>query len=253
VAALGPVEWVEEVDSTNQVLLDRARTGEREGAVLVADHQTAGRGRLGRTWEAPPGSSLLVSVLLRPELTVAEAHMVTTAAGLAAVGACESVTGLRPTLKWPNDLVVERSDGTRKLAGLLAETVVDGDRLSALVVGMGLNVNWPPSLPEELREIATALNHEVGHDVDRQALLEAWVRELDRRYAATGTASGRSALLEDYRAACGTIGRRVRVEVTGDVVEGAAVDVDDGGRLLVRDHGVEHAVSVGDVVHLRDA
>src|SRR5690349_15935960 len=124
------VRWVDETGSTNHDLLAAARAGEPEGLVLVADHQSAGRGRLGRVWEAPPGASLLMSILLRPVLGLADAHAVTAAVGLAAAYACEAVAGFRPGLKWPNDLVV----GPRKLAGILAETNLQGDRLDALVV-----------------------------------------------------------------------------------------------------------------------
>src|SRR5918997_216125 len=163
------VRWVEETDSTNTRLLDEARAGAPEGVVLVADHQTAGRGRLGRRWEAPPGSSLLVSVLVRPDVPVGRAHLVTMAAGLAASDACEGVAGARPGLKWPNDLVVDDA----KLAGLLAESVVDGVDLRALVVGMGLNVTAAPA------DGATCLADHAGGPVDRRELLQARLGVLD--------------------------------------------------------------------------
>lgn len=243
---LGPVETVDEIDSTNRVLLERARAGEPHGRVLVADHQTAGRGRLGRAWEAPPGASLLASVLLRPDLEVADASLVTMAAGLAAVDACSGVAGVRPTLKWPNDLVIDRPDGTRKLAGLLAESLVEGGRLAALVVGIGLNVNWPHPLPAALDGIATALNHETGHDIDRRTVLEAWLGAFAHRYDRLDRG-----VIDDYRSACSTLGRRVRVERHDDVLEGMATDIDEAGRLLVEMAGTVHTVTIGDVVHLR--
>src|SRR5918998_5333758 len=167
----GDVRWVDETDSTNTRLLEDARAGVPEGRVLVADHQTAGRGRLGRRWEAPSGSALLVSVLLRPDVALGRAHLVTMAAGLAASDACEAVAGARPSLKWPNDLVVDDA----KLAGLLAESVVDGDALPALVGGMGLNVTAAPA------EGATCLADAGGRAVERRALLDAWLRRLDAR------------------------------------------------------------------------
>src|SRR5215213_687611 len=189
------VRWVEETDSTNTRLLEEARAGAPEGVVLVADHQTAGRGRLGRRWEAPPGSSLLVSVLLRPDVPVDRGHLVTMAAGLAASDACEAVAGVRPGLKWPNDLVVDDA----KLAGLLAESVVDGERLGALVVGMGLNVTAAPA------EGATCLADHADRPVERRELLEAWLGRLDARL------DDLDAVRADYRPRCATLGRQVRV------------------------------------------
>ncbi len=252
-AALGPVERVASIDSTNAELLRRARTGAPAGIVLVADQQSAGRGRLGRTWEAPPGSSLLVSVLLRPGLAPGDAHLATVCAALAAIEACASVAGIRPGIKWPNDLVVQ----DRKLAGLLTESVVTGDRLDALVVGMGLNVRWPRPMPEALAATATALNHEKGFDgsgaseVDTAEVLDAWLPALSSRLDLLSSAQGRAVLARDHRAACVTLGRRIRVERTGPDLTGMAVDLTDDGHLMVDDGETHHVVTVGDVVHLR--
>lgn len=222
------VERLGSTDSTNRVVLDRARGGAPEGLVVVADVQTAGRGRLGRTWTAPPGASLLVTVLLRPR----RPELVTIASGLAAVEACEAVTGFRPRLKWPNDLVTDRG----KLAGLLAER--DGD---AVAMGMGLNVQWPDELPEELVGVATALNHEVGHDVDRDAVLDAWLEALGRRLDAIDD------VMAEYRSTCDTVGRSVRVELSDETFTGTATGVTDEGHLVVDGR----VVAAGDVVHLR--
>jgi BirA family biotin operon repressor/biotin-[acetyl-CoA-carboxylase] ligase len=228
------VEWFITVDSTNRHALDAARDGAADGLVVVADEQTAGRGRLGRSWEAAPGSSLLVSVLLRRPADPGRAVM---AAGVALAAAVEDAAGVETGLKWPNDLVVD----DRKLAGLLAEA--DGD---ALVVGAGCNVNWD-AFPDELAATATACNLEAGHPVDCDALLDAF---LDR--FASSLAAG-DALLDDYRARLSTLGRAVRVEhVRGDVLVGTAVAVTDDGALVVRDEaGTDHTVVAADVHHLR--
>ena len=233
------------IDSTNTALLAAAREGAPEGVVFVADHQTAGRGRLDRRWEAPPGSSLLVSVLLRPSIAPAHAHWVTAAVGLAASDACAAVAGFDALLKWPNDLVV----GDRKLGGILAEAVVEAGVVQAVVVGMGLNVNWPEPLPDDLAATATACNLVVGHEVDRDALLAAFLDCLGARYAALDWPSG----LADLRARSATLGRDVRVELPGDrVVVGRAVDLAEDGALLVETRpGEVRRVSVGDVIHLR--
>jgi BirA family transcriptional regulator, biotin operon repressor / biotin---[acetyl-CoA-carboxylase] ligase len=228
------VEWFATLDSTNRRALDAARDGAADGLVVVAEAQTAGRGRLGRGWEAPPGSSLLVSVLLRP---VGDPGRVVMAAGVALAAAVGEVTGVVAGLKWPNDLVV----GDRKLAGVLAEA--EGE---ALVVGAGCNVNWD-SFPAELAATATACNLEAGGPVDRDALLDAF---LDRFADALGAGD---AVVDDYRARLATLGRAVRVEhVRGDDLLGTAVGVTDDGALVVRDDGGrDHVVVAADVHHLR--
>jgi len=205
------VRWFAEVDSTNRLAADLARGGAGDGLVVGADHQTAGRGRRGRTWEAPPGSSLLVSVVLRPVPA-----LVTLAAGVAASEACEAVARVRVALKWPNDLM----SGDRKVGGILSELVG-----GAAVVGLGLNLCWAPAGAACL-----------GPAVDRDALLAAWLTALDRP----------GDVLVRYRERCATLGRRVRVELPGGPIEGLAEDVDDEGRLVVGGH----VLSAGDVIHL---
>jgi BirA family biotin operon repressor/biotin-[acetyl-CoA-carboxylase] ligase len=251
-----------------------ARRGEREGIVVVADHQSAGRGRRDRTWVAPPGGSLLVSVLLRPPARVAGA--VTMAAGVAMAGAVEHVAGVVAGLKWPNDLVVDTGDGERKLAGILAEADwPEGSTASAgyrppgphdravVVVGVGLNVSWP-EVPDELDRLATALNLLGGEagargeagaeaEVDRVELLVAFLRRLDDGYAALVT-GGADGLLDRWRARSVTLGRRVRVDLGAGDVEGTALDVTPEGHLVVAtDEGGRRTIAVGDVVHLRPA
>ena len=231
-----------ELDSTNHHLLDEARKGAADGLVAVADHQTAGRGRLDRTWESPPGSSLLVSVLLRPALEPGAAHRVVMAAALALADAVGDVAGFTPELKWPNDLVV----GERKLAGLLAEREPGpGEMRPAVIVGAGVNVNWTV-FPPELAELATACNLEAGRAVDRDALLEHYLDRLGHRLDAL------DAVPSDYRARLATIGRRVRVEQASGAITGVAVDVRDAGELVVRDDaGEAHVITTADVMHLR--
>jgi BirA family biotin operon repressor/biotin-[acetyl-CoA-carboxylase] ligase len=265
------VRWVASTGSTNADVMALARDGEREGVVVVADHQSAGRGRRDRTWVAPPGGSLLVSVLLRPPAAVAGA--VTMAAGLALAEAVEAVAGVAAGLKWPNDLVADTPGGERKLAGMLAEadwptgtTISAGYRAPApadravVVVGVGVNVDWP-EVPAELAEVATALNL-LGATVDRADLLAGFLRRLDGRYeqllggpvAGVGAVRGGDALVEEWRRRSVTLGRRVRVDLGTDDVEGMAVDVTADGRLVVETaEGVRRTLAVGDVVHLRAA
>ena len=232
------VRRFDSLDSTNRYLLDEARAGAPAGLDVVADHQTAGRGRRGRTWLAPPGASLLVSVLLRPQLPPGRAQLCTMAAGVALAEAVEQVARFAPDLKWPNDLLAR----DRKLAGLLAET--DGD---ALVVGAGLNVQWD-EFPPELATFATACNLEAGHPVDRQEILDAF---LDRLGARVDDLDGTVAA---YRDRLATLGRRVRVEQPDGELVGHARDIGSAGELLVQTGaGTVVAVHAGDVVHLRSA
>jgi len=244
--AIPAVRWrlrrLEDVDSTNRLVLDEARAGAEPGLVVVADHQHAGRGRRGRVWTAPAGSSLLVSVLLRPALAAEQLHVVTMAAALGLLDAVRAVAGFTAELKWPNDLVV----GDRKLAGLLAEADLGPTgAVRAVVVGVGCNVTWA-GYPPELEPGATACDREAGHPVERDALLAAFLDRFGERLDAL------DGVPADYRAQLGTIGRAVRVELTTGALEGVAADVDEIGRLVVRAaDGATTSVAAGDVVHLR--
>jgi BirA family biotin operon repressor/biotin-[acetyl-CoA-carboxylase] ligase len=250
----GDVRWVPETGSTNADAMALLREGAPEGVVLVADHQTAGRGRRGRTWEAPSGSGLLVSILLRPPAAVVDAC--TMAVGVAAAQAVGEVAGFTPRLKWPNDLVWpgDGSADDRKLAGILAEADRPGGLAGrvGVVVGIGLNVTWPTELPPELVDVAVAINHVTGQEVDREDLLIALLRHLEHWYAPLVATSDLGPLREAWRAASATLGRQVRVELGSEVVEGLAVDVTEEGHLVVQTPaGDRRTISAGDVVHLR--
>jgi BirA family transcriptional regulator, biotin operon repressor / biotin---[acetyl-CoA-carboxylase] ligase len=219
------------IGSTNTYLVGEARTGAAEGTVAVADHQTAGRGRLGRSWTAPSGTSLLVSILLRPaHLAADRRHLVTAAVALAAAQACQIVAGFSPEIKWPNDLLV----GDRKLAGILAETERD-----AVVVGMGINVASAPPEGVSVEELA-------GHPVDRGELLAATLEGLEGWYRDP------PGVMVAYKEACATIGRQIRVELPSGQLLGRAEFIDELGHLVVRtDDGALVDLAAGDVVHVR--
>ena len=240
------VRTFDELPSTNTALVEEARGGAPEGLVLVADHQTAGRGRLGRTWSAEPGTALLMSVLLRPPLPIAEVPVVLMAAGLAACDGVEAAAGFRPGLKWPNDLVV----GDRKLAGLLTEATGGGD--PGIVLGLGINVT-AAACPAELKGEATSCEEAAGRPVYRGELLVAFLTALESRYSTVLAGGGRDATLTAYRADSATLGRRVRVDLTsGPALEGEATRLAGDGQLVVTDAaGTEHLIHVGDVKHLR--
>jgi BirA family biotin operon repressor/biotin-[acetyl-CoA-carboxylase] ligase len=242
-------EWqvrrFDEIDSTNTYLREEARRGAPEGRVAVADHQTAGRGRLDRRWESPPGVNLLASVLLRPHCTPDDLHLCTGAVALAALDACATLAGVTAVLKWPNDLLV---DGA-KLAGVLAEADFAVPPPPAVVVGIGLNVAWPG--PEGAG--GTCLDDLVGpgQTVDRFALLDHLLAALGARRPLLDDQAGRRTLADEVRARCATLGQDVRIVLPGEEFVGRAVALDDEGRLLVENEGRQRPVTAGDVVHLR--
>jgi BirA family biotin operon repressor/biotin-[acetyl-CoA-carboxylase] ligase len=244
------LEVVESTGSTNADLLARALAGEPEGAVLAAEEQRAGRGRMGRTWISPPRAALTFSVLLKPAVPPARRGWLPLLAGVAVATAVTQVTGVRTGLKWPNDLLTADA----KLAGTLAEAAGD-----AVVVGIGLNVStepaeFPPARPGALP--ATSLRAAGATVLDRASLLLAILGELEHWYRAWQRAGGdpdRSGLRAEYTRLSATIGRTVRAELPGgQALSGPVVGVDSDGRLLVRvSSGSKVAVSAGDVVHLR--
>ncbi|WP_405144811.1 biotin--[acetyl-CoA-carboxylase] ligase [Sphaerisporangium sp. NBC_01403] len=237
---------VDRTGSTNADLAQLARDGAREGAVLIAELQLEGRGRLGRVWTAPARSGLTFSLLLRPAVPPARQGWITLLVALAAATAIRRVAGLDVRLKWPNDLLV----GERKIAGVLAERVE-----GAIVVGMGLNVSVrADELPVTT---ATSLAIENAECTDRDPLIRAVLREIESHYrdwlAADGDADA-CGLRSAYTAMSATVGQEVRVELPGErLLSGVATGVDGSGYLVVRADGVDHALSVGDVVHVRPA
>jgi len=236
------IEHFDVIDSTNTWLADRALEGAPEGLVAVADFQSAGRGRLDRRWESPPGASLLCSILLRPDVGPDQLQLVVACVALAARAALVRLCGVRPALKWPNDLIV----GDAKIAGLLAEIVTVDERL-AVVVGIGVNLTH-----EGPANVAsTSVRVESGVTITPMALLDILLDELETRRALLDSGGGQSTLREEYQRALITLGQLVRVERTTDVLVGLATSVDDFGQLIVVVDGHDVAVTVGDVVHVR--
>jgi BirA family transcriptional regulator, biotin operon repressor / biotin---[acetyl-CoA-carboxylase] ligase len=251
------IRCFDSIDSTNRYLLEEARKGAADGLVAVADHQTAGRGRLGRRWEAPRGSNLLMSVLLRPPLAADQRQLASSVVALAALDAIAAVAGLDMGIKWPNDLLAP--DG-RKVAGVLAEADLGGsDQVDVapappIVVGIGINVNWPgddSELPDQLAGSATSLYQLSGRAFDRSELLDSLLANLEPRVADLGTESGLSRQALDFRSRCVTLRTRVRVELADGFLEGIAVEVTPAGHLVVEADGETRTVIAGDVVHVR--
>lgn len=241
------IEYRESVGSTNDLAKQMARAGAPEGLLVIADEQTAGKGRLGRAWTTPRSSALAMSLVLRPRLSPVQAPRVTLVAAVAVAEAVRDVTGLPVGIKWPNDLQLHG----RKFCGILTEMEAEIDRIAFVVCGMGLNINLPrESLPEEFRSSATSLMAELGTPVSRAPLVQAILSRFEEVYAEL--IAGRfDAVLDRWRALSVTLGQPVWVHsVTGEAtVEGVAEDVDEEGALLVRESasGVLRRVFAGEV------
>jgi BirA family transcriptional regulator, biotin operon repressor / biotin---[acetyl-CoA-carboxylase] ligase len=238
------VQWHDRCESTNALAAEAAATGAAEGLLVLADEQTAGRGRHGRTWSAPPGSSLLLSLVVRPVVPAASLPLLPLLTGLVlAETVARHLPEAQVALKWPNDLLVD----DRKAAGILVEGAG-----GAAVVGVGINVDWRGvPRPEELAA-SISLAEAAGADVDRWRLLAGVVGVFSRRYDQWQELP--AAFLDGYRQRCATLGRDVRVTTfAAGTVEGEATEVDRAGALIVRTDSGPVAVNAGDVEHLRPA
>ncbi|QKV94525.1 biotin--[acetyl-CoA-carboxylase] ligase [Streptomyces sp. NA02950] len=248
------LDVVRATGSTNTDLVAEAAAGAPEGTVLVAEEQTAGRGRLDRTWTAPSRSGLFFSVLLRPGaagVTTARWGWLPLLAGVATAGALSRTAGVDTALKWPNDLLVKIGGEERKCGGILAERAGD-----AVVIGVGLNV----TLRAEELPVPTAGSLALANAVttDRDPLLRVVLRSIEQWYGEWRRFEGDPGpcgLQEAYAGGCATLGRRVRAELPGGGERvGEAVAIDGDGRLvLATEGGVQEPVSAGDIVHLRSA
>jgi len=235
------LELYDRITSTNTRAIALARQGAPQGTLVLAEAQTAGRGRLGRRWYAPPGSSLLMSLILRPLLAPRQAQCTTMICSLGIVEAVARECGLAAQVKWPNDIVL---DG-KKLGGLLTELGLHGDQLDYVVVGMGLNVNLDVAALPDLMTPATSLSAEAGRCISRLELLSAILEGIEAR--SDRLVRGWSPH-EEWRQHLATLGEWVRVSSLEEVIEGTAEDVDEDGALLVRtDDGELRRVLVGDV------
>jgi len=231
-----PVRFDEVTRSTQETALTMAAEGAPEWTLVAAGHQTEGRGRLGRSWRDQPGRALMFSVVLRPELSPELGGLLTLLAGACLVEAASRASGRPAACKWPNDLLV---DG-RKAGGILAESVVSGDRFAHVALGVGVNLgSAPPDVPDG-----------GAVDAEGEELLGAFLEAFVRRYEPAHPAFAAS-VVDAYRSVCATIGHRVRARTTaGTTVEGTAVDVDAAGGLVVRTEGGPRLVRFGAIEHL---
>ncbi len=241
--------FFDSVDSTNTEALRLARDGAVEGAVIVADTQKQGRGRVGRKWVSPPRVNLYTSIILRPSMLPPHAHMLTFLAAVAMAEVIEKVIKKRPTVKWPNDILV---DG-RKIAGILLEMDSEIDRVHFVVIGIGVNINLDIDLlPHELRIGATSVSIEAGSDYSRVEFATALYYALEKWYKIVSGLGfgldGFAPVVEAWRSYFSHEGKTLRVSSFNDTIEGICVGIDsDGALLLRRPSGEVERIISGDV------
>lgn len=232
------------VESTNDIVRAAAQRGEPEGFVVTAEEQSAGRGRFGRKWVVPRGTSLQISILLRPPLAPLATPRVVRMAALAVYNTLVSHLQLAPALKWPNDVYLNG----RKVAGILLESSIRGDALEYVILGIGVNGNYTMRMYPELAPYATTLQDVVGHEIDCSALEDSLLAELNRLYQELLYGDD---LLDAYRARLGMLGTPVQVSAPGGIVRGIARDVTDDGALVISTNDSTVQVYAGDVSVLK--
>lgn len=237
------IYFYEETDTTNNRARELALEGAPEGTLVVAEKQTAGRGRRGKVWESPLGTGIWMSLVLRPQIMPAEASVLTLLCGLATAEAIEVETGLSAGIKWPNDILING----KKAVGILTEMDCEMSEVHFVIPGIGINVNTA-SFPPEIADIATSLYLECGKTVSRRRLVHKVLERLEEHYETFLRTGSFTAMLEDYRKHCITLGKEVHV-LGREPFFAEALDITPEGELLVRraDNGKEEVVFSGEV------
>lgn len=237
------IRTYETLGSTNQEAKKLALEGLRDGTVVIANEQTAGKGRRGRSWVSPPGTGIWMTLLLRPDIQPQHASMVTLVAGLAVCEVIREVTGLEAEIKWPNDIVLNG----KKICGLLTEMNSEIDYINFVVIGIGINVNVA-GFPDELEGIATSLLLEGGQTYERKVLVKRILERFEKYYKLYLETEDLRHMIEAYQEHCVNIGREVRVSRKNEVLIGTVKKVSDKGELIVTDdNGDERLIHSGEV------
>lgn len=241
------IHYFSELDSTNLFAVRRAREGGEEGEIVLAERQTHGKGRMGRSWFSPPGLNLYLSAILRPKLHPLHAPQITLMAAVALAETAQLFVADHVSIKWPNDILVNG----KKLAGILTESSCDPDRIHYVIVGIGVNLNLPrESLPDALRDSATSVLVLTGRPIDRTAFACRLIRSLDQCYGELER-KGFGPLAERWESFSALKGKRVRVDMAGQQVAGLASGIDkDGALILLLEDGSRQRILAGDVIPL---
>lgn len=236
------MQFLSEVVSTNTLAMELAADGTPEGTVVIAETQTGGKGRLGRKWISPKGN-LYLSVVLRPNVPIHKAPLITLTGAVAVASAIRTTCGLDAGIKWPNDILISG----KKVSGLLTEMSAEQDRIRHIVLGIGVDVNMEiGELPPEVRSLTTTLAAEAEVKINRNALLQQVLRDLERWYQKF--LNNDADVLEEWKKLNVTVGNRITVSGAGEALGGLAQEVDRDGRLIVRlDDGTIRTVAAGDV------
>ncbi|HWH79379.1 MAG TPA: biotin--[acetyl-CoA-carboxylase] ligase [Candidatus Binatus sp.] len=233
------------IDSTNNYARRLAENGVAEGAIVLAESQSQGRGRLGRVWQSPPFTNLYLSIILRPKLRPAQAPQITLMAAVALAEALDSLLARPVAIKWPNDILF----GGKKLAGILTEAACDVEQLHYVILGIGVNLNYRiESMPDEIRARATSIAEITGKSISRESFLRRLIQDIERCYGEL-EASGLATIAPRWEAHFSLRGKAVRVELLDQRIEGRARGIDRDGALLIEDNqGEVHRVIAGDVI-----
>lgn len=233
------------IESTNMVAKEMAIEGSKEGTVIIADEQTGGKGRMGREWISPSEKGIWMSIILRPSIAPAKAPLITSMAAIAVARAIEGVTGLRPSIKWPNDILI----GDKKVCGILTEMQGDMDIIQFVVVGIGINANLDlKDFPKELKDRATSLKLECGESVIRADVIREVLREFEDLYSKYMENRDSQSIISAISKNSATIGKKVRVVGVNMDLEGVAVAIaEDGALMVMLDDGQIQKIMSGDV------
>ena len=240
--------FFDEVDSTNDAAMEKGAKVLAEGLVVLSEGQTHGKGRLGRTWVSPKNVNIYMSVLLRPDISPQHAPVMTMMSAISTARAITEVTGLETTIKWPNDVLIDR----KKVSGILTEMNAEQERINYVVIGIGINVNMKrEDFPVDLRVPATSLAECLGKRVDRMNLLLMLIRILEQDYDELKK-DGIMSIFNRWRKGCDILNRRIKVSLPGEEITGVAEDLTPEGGLMVRlDCGEKRVIYAGDVRIIR--
>ena len=236
--------FFDEVDSTNDVAMQRGASGMAEGLVVLSEGQSHGKGRMGRTWVSPKNVNIYISILLRPDISPQYAPVMTMMSAISTARAITEVTGLETTIKWPNDILIDR----KKVSGILTEMNAEQERINYIVAGIGINVNMnKQDFPEDLRMPATSLAECLGKRVDRMNLLFTLIKILEQDYEELKN-DGIKSIFRRWRKGCDILNRRIEVSLPDEKITGVAEDLTPEGGLVMRlDNREKRIIYAGDV------